>query len=103
MLSCIRGGAAAAEVTPGLGTGVTGLGGPSGTWLGLPGCNGGHKEAHGDDEEEVVVADSPNLGEAIFIRLAAEGRIKSCWGCFCFRRDMSLQGWTRKELASKKP
>lgn len=64
MLSCMRG-AADADVTPGLGAGVTGLGGPSGTRLGLPGCSGGHKEAHGDDEEEVVVADRPSLGEAI--------------------------------------
>lgn len=47
--------------------GVTGLGGPSGTRLGLPGCGGGHREAEDDDEEEevVVVADSPNLGEAM--------------------------------------
>lgn len=56
----------AVAVTPGLGAGVTGLGGPSGTRLGLPGCSGGHREAHGDDEEEVVVAESPNLGEAIW-------------------------------------
>lgn len=55
----------AVEVAPGLGAGVTGLGGPSGTRLGLPGCSGGHKEAHGDDEDEVVVAESPNFGEAI--------------------------------------
>lgn len=54
-------------MTPGLGVGVTGLGGPSGTRLGLPGCGGGHREAEEDEEEEevVVVADSPNLGEAM--------------------------------------
>lgn len=47
--------------------GVTGLGGPSGTRLGLPGCGGGHSEAEDEEEEEevVVVADSPNLGEAM--------------------------------------
>lgn len=47
--------------------GVTGLGGPSGTRLGLPGCGGGHREAEDDEEEEevVVVADSPNLGDAM--------------------------------------
>lgn len=55
----------AVELPPGLGAGVTGLGGPSGTRLGLPGCSGGHREAHGDDEDEVVVAESPNFGEAI--------------------------------------
>lgn len=46
---------------PGLGVGVTGLRGPSGTQLGLPGCD--------EDEEVVVVADSPNLGEAMFALL----------------------------------
>ena len=68
MLSWALEGAAEAEVTPGLGIGVTGLGGPSGTRLGLPGCGGGHREAEDDEEEEevvVVVADSPNLGEAM--------------------------------------
>lgn len=67
MLSWALDGAAEADVTPGLGLGVTGLGGPSGTRLGLPGCGGGHREAEDDEEEEelVVVADSPNLGEAI--------------------------------------
>lgn len=69
MLSCALEGAAAAEVTPGLGVGVTGLGGPSGTGLGLPGWGGGHKEAEEDVEEEevVVVTDTPNLGEAIWV------------------------------------
>lgn len=67
MLSWALDGAAEADVTPGLGVGVTGLGGPSGTRLGLPGCGGGHKEAEDDEEEEevVVVADNPNLGEAM--------------------------------------
>lgn len=67
MLSWALEGEAVADVTPGLGEGVTGLGGPSGTRLGLPGCGGGHREADVDDEEEevVVVADNPNLGEAI--------------------------------------
>lgn len=71
MLSWALEGAAVAEVTPGLGVGVTGLGGPSGTRLGLPGCGGGHREAEDDDEEEevVVVADSPNLGEAMCVLL----------------------------------
>lgn len=70
----------AVEVPPGLGAGVTGLGGPSGTRLGLPGCSGGHREAHGDDEEEVVVAESPNFGEAMLeskkmsLRKEIEGR-----------------------------
>lgn len=67
MLSWAREGAAEADVTPGLGVGVTGLGGPSGTRLGLPGCGGGHRDADDDEEEEevVVVADSPSLGEAM--------------------------------------
>lgn len=48
--------------------GVTGLGGPSGTRLGLPGCGGGHSEAEDDEEEEeVVVADNPNFGEAMCV------------------------------------
>lgn len=68
MLSWVLVGAAEAEVTPGLGMGVTGLGGPSGTRLGLPGCGGGHKEAEDEEEEEeVVVADSPSFGEAMFV------------------------------------
>lgn len=53
---------------------MTGLGGPSGTRLGLPGCSGGHREAHGDDEEEVVVAESPNFGEAIWELKKASSR-----------------------------
>lgn len=67
MLSWVLEGAAEADVTPGLGIGVTGLGGPSGTRLGLPGCGGGQREAEEEEEEEevVVVAESPNLGEAI--------------------------------------
>ena len=67
MLNWALDGAAEADVTPGLGVGVTGLGGPSGTRLGLPGCGGGHREAEDDEEEEefVVVADSPSLGEAM--------------------------------------
>ncbi|TNN53608.1 hypothetical protein EYF80_036182 [Liparis tanakae] len=67
MLSWALEGAAEADVTPGLGVGVTGLGGPSGTRLGLPGCGGGHNEAEDEEEEEevVVVADSPNFGEAM--------------------------------------
>lgn len=69
MLSWALDGTADADVTPGLGVGVTGLGGPSGTRLGLPGCGGGHREAEDDEEEEevVVVADSPNLGEAMCV------------------------------------
>lgn len=68
MLSWVLEGAAEADVTPGLGVGVTGLGGPSGTRLGLPGCGGGHREAEEDEEEEeVVVADSPSLGEAMCV------------------------------------
>ena len=71
MLSWVLTGAVEADVTPGLGVGVTGLGGPSGTRLGLPGCGGGHREAEDDEEEEdvVVVADSPNLGEAMYALL----------------------------------
>lgn len=67
MLSWVLEGAPEADDTPGLGVGVTGLGGPSGTRLGLPGCGGGHREAEEEEEEEevVVVADSPSLGEAI--------------------------------------
>ena len=67
MLSWALDGAAEADDTPGLGLGVTGLGGPSGTRLGLPGCGGGHREAEDDEEEEevVVVADSPSFGEAM--------------------------------------
>lgn len=67
MLSWALDGAVEADVTPGLGVGVTGLGGPSGTRLGLPGCGGGHRDADDDEEEEgvVVVADSPNFGEAM--------------------------------------
>lgn len=83
MLSWALEGAAEADVTPGLGVGVTGLGGPSGTRLGLPGCGGGHKEAEDEEEEEevVVVADSPSLGEAIcalreeWMRALAEDRV----------------------------
>lgn len=58
-----------ADVNPGLGVGVTGLGGPSGTRLGLPGCGGGQREADDDEEDEevVVVAESPNLGEAMCV------------------------------------
>ena len=68
MLSCVLTGAAEADVTPGLGIGVTGLGGPSGTRLGLPGCGGGHSKAEDDEgEEEVVVADSPSFGEAMCV------------------------------------
>lgn len=66
MLSWALEGADEAEVTPGLGVGVTGLGGPSGTRLGLPGCGGGHREAEEEEEEEeLVVADSPSFGEAM--------------------------------------
>lgn len=67
MLSWVLTGVAEADVNPGLGVGVTGLGGPSGTRLGLPGCGGGPSEAEDDEEEEevVVVADKPNLGEAM--------------------------------------
>jgi hypothetical protein len=47
--------------------GVTGLGGPSGTGLGLPGWGGGQREADDDDDDEevVVVADTPSFGDAI--------------------------------------
>lgn len=59
--------------------GVTGLGGPSGTRLGLPGCGGGHKEAEDDEEEEevVVVADRPNLGEAMMRELVEDVGLQS--------------------------
>lgn len=54
---------------PGLGSGVTGLGGPSGTGLGLPvgGCGGGQSGAveEEDEEDEVVVADTPSFGDAM--------------------------------------
>lgn len=66
MLRWARGGAA--EAAPGLGEGVTGLGGPSGTGLGLPGWGGGQREAEEEDEEVVVVADTPSLGEAMIER-----------------------------------
>lgn len=70
MLSWALEGAAEADVTPGLGLGVTGLGGPSGTRLGLPGCGGGHREEEEDEEEEelVVVTDTPSLGEAMWVK-----------------------------------
>lgn len=52
----------------GLGEGVTGLGGPSGTGLGLPGCGGTQREtAEEEDEEEVVVTETPNFGEAMSV------------------------------------
>lgn len=87
MLSWAREGAAEADVTPGLGVGVTGLGGPSGTRLGLPGCGGGHKEAEDEDEEEevVVVADSPNFGEAM--RSLREGWMRALADDVDLQRD----------------
>lgn len=67
MLNWVLDGAVEADITPGLGMGVTGLGGPSGTRLGLPGCGGGHRDAEDEEEDEEVevVAESPNFGEAM--------------------------------------
>lgn len=69
MLNWVLDGTVEADMTPGLGMGVTGLGGPSGTRLGLPGCGGGHRDAEDeeDDEDVEVVAESPNFGEAISV------------------------------------
>lgn len=69
MLNWVLDGAVEADITPGLGIGVTGLGGPSGTRLGLPGCGGGHMDAEDEEEDEEVevVAESPNFGEAISV------------------------------------
>lgn len=69
MLSWVLDGAVEADITPGLGMGVTGLGGPSGTRLGLPGCGGGHRDVEDEEEDEEVevVAESPNFGEAISV------------------------------------
>lgn len=66
MFNCVLEGAA--DVTPGLGVEVRGLGGPLGTWVGLPGCCGGHRVADTKEEEELVVeTGNPNLGEAMFV------------------------------------
>lgn len=69
MLNWVLDGGVEADITPGLGMGVTGLGGPSGTRLGLPGCGGGHRDEEDEEEDEgvEVVAESPNFGEAISV------------------------------------
>lgn len=65
MFSWVREGGA--DVPPGLGADVRGLGGPFGTWQGLPGCCGGQRGADAREEEELVVeTGNPSLGEAMF-------------------------------------
>lgn len=49
----------------GLAEGVTGLGGPAGTGLGLLGCGGTQRETAEEEDEEVVVTETPNFGEAM--------------------------------------
>lgn len=84
MLIWARGGPGG--MAPGLGSGVTGLGGPSGIGLGLPvgGCGGGQSGAAEEDDEEdvVVVAETPSFGDAMRSRgqrLWVEGASVGVW------------------------
>lgn len=51
----------------GLAEGVTGLGGPAGMGLGLLGCGGTQRETAEEEDEEDVVTETPNFGEAMSV------------------------------------
>lgn len=75
MLTGAHAGVGGAEF--GLAEGVTGLGGPAGTGLGLRGCEGIQRETAEEEDEEDVVTETPNFGEAMSMGmwLGVEGTV----------------------------